>query len=352
MSDRNPYSIGFGQIPYAYIEQTDIVDKILEDFEDDFSQHSCYMLSGIRGSGKTVIMVTITEKLKSKENWIVVRLNPESELIEELAAKLYDSHKFITSFVNTEINLSKFGIGISAKSVSPAASIESAIEKILNRVKQQNMKVLVAIDEVSNTPQLRKLAHAFQTFVGENLPIYLIMTGLYSNIKDLKNVDTNTFLYRAEEIEVHPLNPTLMQETYIKTLNISQELGWDLAILTKGYPVAYQIAGKYMWESSDRNISPEFIKHFDNALARYCYDKIWSELSDKDKYFLSFICQKDSMSVSEILEESKQKKNEFSQYRARLIEKGIIKSVSYGKVTCTLPRFGEYIKTQNSYNLY
>lgn len=344
---KNPYAIGFGIKPLKYIEQTEIIDEIIDEFNADYIQHPCFMLSGLRGSGKTVLMGTIGEKLKEDEDWIVIRLNPESDLLEDLAAKLYDTNKFIAQFINAEVNLSKYGIGISVKSVPPATSIESAVEKILKKIKKEQKRLLVEIDEVSNNDRVKVLAHAFQSFVSEGLPIFLLMTGLYKNIKDLKDDDTITFLYRAEERQMEPLNPTLIRNSYIKTLNIREELGWELAVLTKGYPVAYQVAGKYMWEAKEKEISEEFLAHFDAALARYVYKKIWSELSQKDRFFLSFICTKDIMPVNELLELTKQKKNEFTQYRERLIEKGVIEAVGYGKVSCTLPRFGEFVKREN-----
>lgn len=343
MNNKNPYAIGFGIKPLKYIKQSVIIDEIIDEFNSEYIQHPCYMLSGVRGTGKTVAMVAIGDILKKDESWIVIRLNPESELLFELAAKLYDTDKFWSEFINSEINLTKFGIGVSVNTVAPAASIESALEKILKKIKKRKMRLLVEIDEVSNTKQIRTFAHSFQTFLGDNLPIYLLMTGLHRNIKNLQDEANCTFLYRAEEIELEPLNITLIRDSYEKTLKINHELAWELAIMSKGYPVAYQIIGKYMWEAENKQIDDDLLDHIDAALARYVYKKIWSELSDKDKWFLSFLCKKEQMPVSELLELSSQKKNEFSQYRARLNEKGIISTKKRGIISWALPRFEVFV---------
>ncbi len=76
---------------------------------------------------------------------------------------------------------------------------------------------------------------------------------------------------------------------------MSEEVAYELAIMTKGYAFAYQAFGKYMWESKEKEISPIVLAQVDEALAQKVYDKIWSELSPKDKWYLSFIVQNDSM---------------------------------------------------------
>lgn len=49
-----------------------------------------YMLTGIRGSGKTVMMTIISQELAKDSDWIVEEINPTRDLLQGLAAKLYD----------------------------------------------------------------------------------------------------------------------------------------------------------------------------------------------------------------------------------------------------------------------
>ncbi len=58
---------------------------------------------------------------------------------------------------------------------------------------------------------------------------------------------------------------------------------------------------------------------------------------------MSFMVKKDVMPVSELIELTKQKKNEFSQYRERLKEKGLIDVSSRGMIKFTLPRFDVFV---------
>lgn len=88
------------------------------------------------------------------------------------------------------------------------------------------------------------------------------------------------------------------------------------------------------------------MKSLDEALSHYVYEKIWKELSPKDQWNMSFIVRKDNMTTAEFLELSKQKKNEFSQYRSRLRDKGLIDVSTHGLISYTLPRFNVFVKNQ------
>lgn len=55
---------------------------------------------------------------------------------------------------------------------------------------------------------MQAFASAFQIFIRQDLPLYLLMTGLYENINNLQNEDNTTFLYRAPKVELKSLNIT------------------------------------------------------------------------------------------------------------------------------------------------
>ena len=101
-------------------------------------RNSCYMLTGVRGTGKTVTLTEIEKEIAKEDNWIIIRLNSSRDMLSSLVAKLYDSHEFICKFVDANINLSKFGIGVSISSKSPVSDIESALEIILKEIKNKN----------------------------------------------------------------------------------------------------------------------------------------------------------------------------------------------------------------------
>ena len=343
---QNPFAINFGVTPNQYISREIIIDEIVDNFRSDVPQNPCVMLTGNRGTGKTVTMTSIEKVIEQMDNWIVIRLNPTRDMLVGLVSKLYDSREYLAQFIDGNVNLSKFGIGITISSKPPVADIESALEKILYEVKRRNKRLLVSIDEVSNTPYMREFASSFQLLLREDLPIYLIMAGLYENIHNLEDVENLTFLYRTPKYEMEPLNLTLIRNRYSEVFGIEQEEAWEMAVLTKGYPFAYQALGKYVWEKGEKSITDEVLIKYDEALEHYVYKKIWSEMSEKDKWYMTFIVQKEKMPTSELLQLTGQKKNEFSQYRARLSDKGLIDTSNRGMVAFTLPRFDVFVRNQ------
>ncbi len=104
--------------------------------------------------------------------------------------------------------------------------------------------------------------------------------------------------------------------------------------------------GKYVWEEENHELSDSVLTKFHEALSHYVYKKMWSELSEKDKWFMSYIVKKEITPVSELLEITKQKKNEFSQYRERLRDKGLIDVSNRGLIKLKLPRFDVFVKDQ------
>ena len=79
-------------------------------------------------------------------------------------------------------------------------------------------------------------------------------------------------------------------------------------------------------------------------LDEYAYDKIWSELSEKDRRVIFVISELNTGRVKDIREKLDMKTNEFSMYRDRLIKKGIINGDEHGYVRLTLPFFADYAK--------
>lgn len=346
MSNRNPYAISFGRIPTQYISRSLIVDSILDSLESDIVEEQAFKLTGIRGTGKTVTLTAIERQLRDSDDWIVVGLKSNSDITKDLIANLYSAVPFLTAFMDAELNLSAYGIGLNLSKKSPVASLDYALKRILEQIKKNGKRVLVTIDEARKTDAIIDFIQEFQILIREELPIYIIAAGLYEDIESLENTEGLTFFLRATKYEMTPLNLGIIREDYKKTLSVSHEVAEEMAHITKGYAFAYQALGKYMWESKEKHISETVLLLFDEALSEKVYKKIWSELAPKDKWFLQFIVQKEQMSASELLEMTKKKHNEWSEPRKRLKEKGIIDVATRGIISIKLPRFKQFVESQ------
>ncbi|MBQ8085962.1 MAG: ATP-binding protein [Lachnospiraceae bacterium] len=345
MAKRNPYTLNFGRIPNEYIGRDIIINEIVDTVNSEMVDSQAFKLVGIRGTGKTVTLTAIERELESDKRWIIVNLRYNADIIRDLISNLYSEIPFITKFVDANLNLSAFGIGLEISQKSPVSSMDVALKLLMEEIRRKKMRVLVTIDEVQKTEALIDFVQEFQILIRKDLPIYLIMAGLYEDIEDIENTDGLTFLLRAEKYEMKPLNTDVIRESYKETLKLSTDVANELATLTKGYAFAYQVIGYYMWESGKKQINDLILSKVDAALIEKVYEKIWSELRPMDKWFLSFIVKKDKMPVSELLELTKKNHNEWSSPRKRLIEKGVLEDIR-GMVIIKLPRFKEYVESE------
>ena len=344
MADKNPYTTSFGRIPKQYISRDALIDNIIDIIDSDIVTEQAFKLTGIRGTGKTVTLTAIERRIEELENWIVIDLKPDGDITRFLIEKLYSQIPFLTEYIDASLNLSAFGIGLNLTKKSPITNQDVALEMIMDEIQKKGRRVLLLIDEVRKTSAMIDFIQEFQILIRKEYPIYLIIAGLYDDVDDIENTDGLTFFLRAERYEMKPLNTTIIREDYKKTIGLDHDTADKLALMTKGYAFAYQVFGKYMWDMEEKSISDAFLARVDDVLSERVYEKIWSELSKKDKWYMRYIIKKDSMQVSELLELTKSKHNEWSVPRKHLIEKGIIDGKERGIITIRLPRFKEFVE--------
>ena len=340
-SGKNPYSLLFGKEPEQMISRTAQRHEILDTFHEENPAQQIFLITGVRGCGKTVFMTDVSKTFDKEDDWIVVELNPERDMLESLAAKLSSQRKLVNIFKGAKINLSFLGFGIEIEGEPPITDIEIALSRMLSALKKQGKKVLVTVDEVSNTKEMRIFASAFQILIRQNQSIFLLMTGLYENIRELQDEKALTFLYRAPKMEMKPLNIGTMAANYKRTFSISDETALNMARLTKGYSFAFQVLGYFSWEYGVGE--PDAIDDFCQYLDEYVYEKIWSELSRGDKKIACGIAKSETGKISEIRDILSVDTNQFNPYRKRLIQKGILNGDERGYVKFTLPMFERFV---------
>lgn len=337
----NPFTITFGKKPNEYVSRPLLQNEIIEEYLSEQSSNQVYMITGVRGSGKTVLMTQIAATLREKENWIVLECNPEVDLLSNAASKLSSNPFCSEIFRNAKLNLSALGLGIEIKGVPPIRDVETALSEMLRQLKNHGKRVLFTIDEATNNQNMRIFAASFQNFLRQDLPVYLIMTGLYENIEELQNEKSLTFLYRAPKIRMKPLNIFTISDKYKEIFETDESTARNMARMTGGYPFAFQVLGYLCWENRTYNHS--VIIEFRHYLEEYVYDKIWSELSKKDRTVIKAVAEAGDGSIKVIRERLHMSTNEFNPYRQRLIKKGILNGDQHGQVYLELPQLKEFI---------
>lgn len=286
-------------------------------------------------------MTEISKNLRRNKDWIVVELNPERDMLQSLAAKLSSENELANIFKSARINLSLFGLGLEVEGAAPIADIETALSKMLESLNRHSKKVLITIDEVASTDNMRVFASAFQILVRQDLPVFLIMTGLYENIRRLQDEKSLAFLYRAPRIQVKPLNIGAMAQSYQSSFHIDEDRALHMAKLTKGYSFAFQVLGYFTWERGGFN--EKTLEDFKQYLDDYAYEKIWTELSATDRKVALAIAKSETGKVSDVRQLADMSTNQFNPYRDRLVKKGLIDGSTHGYVSFTLPLFERYV---------
>ena len=355
--NENPFTLQFSYIPPQYIQRSRLMEDIISDLTRKIPTHRCHFITGVRGSGKTVMMMEISRKVGELEDWITVNIdNPEGNILDELARNLYRIPELNSLFINAKIDFSKLGIGLTIEKAKLIASNEQdALRMMLDLLKKKKKKILVTIDEITYSEDVASFSHALSSFAGLDYDIFVIMTGLKENIKEIKNKKSLTFLYRARDNELVPLNITSIIMEYMEVFEVDREQIEEMAWQTKGYSFAFQVLGYLYWENLSEVQSFEKIKkerillEYDKYLSEYVYEKIWEEMSAKDKKIVKTMADFGLEKVDEIREKLKLSSNEFTVYRTRLIDKGIVKGQEYGVLKFKLPRFDEFVKNYTKY---
>lgn len=344
-SASNPFTLSFGKKPVEYISRIKQSAEIIEQFQAEIPANQVFMITGVRGSGKTVMMSQIASELSQDEKWITVELTTTMDMLKSLAAKLYNSQMRF-HFERAKIDLSFFGIGISVEGAAKITDMETAIEQMLAVIQKQGRRLLITVDEAVNNEYVRVFASVFQIFVRRDFPVFLLMTGLYDNIYNLQNENNLTFLYRAPKLFLEPLNAGAIIASYQKTFDTSYEKARQMAQFTGGYPFAFQVLGYLCWENGGADALMRILPVFDQYLDEYVYSKIWSELSGIDRNIVKLMAETGETSVTNIREQLNMKPQEFSVYRRRLLNKGVILAPFRGEIKLALPRFDIFVEAQ------
>ena len=347
MIKENPFNTNSKVIPKQLISRKLELEEIYNSLSLKLSNNEVFIILGIRGSGKTVAMTSVSDFYKNQDEWIVVDLNSEYDLLSQLASNIIDAGKLKKLFIKSEFNFSFQGFGISLKGDIPILNVSTLLKKIFEYLKKKNIKVLITIDEIVSNQYTRIFAHEFQSFLRENFNVYLLMTGLYENVASFTKEKSLTFLYRAPKIYLKELNLMSIANSYKKIFSLTPEKSVEFAKFTKGYAYGYQLLGDILFISKDYSLSQKNIEKFDETIYERAYSIIISELTPKEKEIL-FVSLENNLNEF-IINKLKISKSQLSNYKNVLNKKGIIEKDS-NSILFKLPRFKECLEFYKAVN--
>ena len=339
--NNNPYTLVFGKEPTLVIPRLTEKNEVMESFLNEPSNQQIYMITGVRGSGKTVFMTELSKELREYDDWETIELSTSQNLLITMSQILKKDRRFSRIIKNVG-GISAAGFGIQLKDGEDAVNSQLIIQESLEKLKKHGKKLLICIDEVYSNDYVKEFTSVFQILLRADLPVYLLMTGLYDNINDLKNEKNLTFLHRAPEIKLKALNLGTIADNYMANLKIDMKDAQEMASLTKGYSFAFQVLGYFTFRHNGNY--REALSEYKQYLEDYVYDKLWSEMSGKDRTLLYGIASSIDGKAKSIKDIIGWDNNQYTPYRDRLIRKMVVDGDNYGHLQIILPLFDEYIK--------
>ena len=340
----NPFNIAFGKEPLQLIERPNEFARIVDDFDNLNPESNAYVITGARGCGKTILLSSIRSHYENDPGWITVDLVPYKDILELFAATLYQQGNFKKLFMKGEFSFSFHGLSFSIEGEKPVTNVINMLSLMLEHAQKKNMRVLVTIDEVSASEEMKSFAHAFQLFLGKGYPVFLLMTGLPKNVTSLEGEKTLTFLLRAPKIRLGGLDASRIAEVYRDSLGVDEKESIVLAKYTKGYAFAFQLLGSLLFKSGKKAVDASIEREFDSIIRERAYSMIYKELTQREREIVLCAANPGQDANKAIMERVQMQKGTLSVYKKRLAESGIIDPDSRGKIKWSLPRFGEFLQ--------
>lgn len=378
----NPYAPGAGVKPPEFagrgkiLEAADIVfDRVLaRRFAKDF------MLLGLRGVGKTVLLNNLHDKAKAKKFETIKFEAPEGgqlakNIVPELRTLLrrlslryaIGDHlkvagaalkNFASAF---EVSYEGIGINISQEAIADSGDMERDLPELLaavaNAAAACDKSIGIFIDEVQymNKQELSSIVKACHDSSQSGLPFIFIGAGLpqiAALAGEAKSYAERLFDYpQVGALDQPAAYSALSEPAERQGVSYTKEALEEIYNVTEGYPYFLQIWGKYVWDYADNSpitkkaaieVNAEIIDHLDANFFRSRYDR----LTSLEQQYLRAMAElgpgpHKSGDIASVLQcQSKQ----VGTVRDRLIKIGMIYSQRFGETAFTVPLFDGFMK--------
>lgn len=380
----NPFAPGAGTPPPELAGRDDVLNDVRISYIKAAKglPSRSFMLTGLRGVGKTVLLNKIAQR--AEEDGMVVVTSVESPEQERLADLLFPLMGKALRTLSTAAlakdtiakafrALSNFARGLKVKiddlevsldpepGVADSGNIEYDLPDMFELIGQAAKKAgktwLLLIDEVQYLTEkdLSALIVAMHMMSQRALPVVLIGAGLPQVARlagEAKSYSERLFDWRR----IGALSDEATRQAVViplQTRNASiEEDALDAVVKgTQGYPFFIQTWAFYMWEQApeprmtladvekSRDIA---IKKLDEGFFQVRFDR----LTDKEIEYVKAMAALGNgpYLVSDVRKKSGQSQSATGKQRDSLIKKGMIYAPRFGYVDFTVPLCSEFLK--------
>ena len=227
------------------------------------SEGSSYVITGARGTGKTVLVNEIANICR-QAGFDVFSYSAKNgtldDFIGDLRSYLSDLDKYDVE-INPDINI--FGIGGSIGSIKKKAKDISSmrLDNLLSVVCSISKKgVIIVLDEVDSrfSDDLVPIIKAYQSALAHEMNIYLLVSGLPASLRRFEQLPGVTFLHRSKHEHLSSLSYDDSIYAIVDTCLSSGGIAIDnkhaaiIANASCGYPFAIQQLGSMAWNKAKK----------------------------------------------------------------------------------------------------
>lgn len=376
----NPFRPGNGIIPPYLASREKEILWFENSLESALSLPQNLVLSGIRGTGKTVLLRKF-EEICTKKKWLCVRrefnskLNQEGEFLNALLTDIITKTKGVSlarrlkkpvigfKKDNTDNTKEDIIYILTQKYKGPLGDkLEAILEDVYKSISKAEYNGLVLLyDEfhfiedgkIGNNFPLSLLLESFSHAQQKGLRYYLVLSGLpplFPNMVKSKTYAERMFLVK----NIGNLSREASQKAIRLPLKKSKIFFIDDLINTiveetQGYPYFLQFYPYYLIQNIPKKkigliefneMYPLILKELDGSF----FSGRFNRASDSEqKILLEMAKLVPEIKFSELREKTKIDKNYLNQIMISLIEKGLIFRIGRGKYKFTLPLFEKFL---------
>lgn len=376
----NPFRPGNGIIPPYLAGREKETLWFKNSLESALSLPQNLVLSGIRGTGKTVLLKKF-EEICAKKKWLFVRrefnskLNQEGEFLDALLTDIITKTKGVSlakrlkkpvigfkkdNIDNTEEDIIYI---LTQKYKGPLGDkLEAILEDVYESIYKAGYNGLVLLyDEfhfiedgkIGNNFPLSLLLESFSHAQQKGLRYYLVLSGLPLLFPNM--VKSKTYAERMFSVKNIGNLPKEASQKAIRLplkkskINFIDDLINTIVKETQGYPYFLQFYPYYLIQNIPKKkigliefneMYPLILKELDGSF----FSGRFNRASDSEQKILFEMAKLvPEIKFSELREKTKIDKNYLNQIMINLIEKGLIFRIGRGKYKFTLPLFEKFL---------
>jgi AAA+ ATPase superfamily predicted ATPase len=382
---QNPFSPGAGNRPPELAGRTDVLKQALlalARIQSGKSERSPLII-GLRGVGKTVLLVEIRKKaeasgyktlmIEAQEDVslsrmllpgmrkVLLGLNPGKALGDKAQKGLRVLKSFLSG-VKVEFGDVAFSLDSPPEvGVADSGMLDSDLPELFLAVGEAAVEagtaVAVIIDELQylGEDELSALIMAVHKISQEKMPIILIGAGLpqlAGNTGRAKSYAERLFLFpQVGALTKEDARLALQEPVRSHSVVFSDEAFDEIYDRTKGYPYFLQEWGSQCWNTAQRSpidvevvraASETAVANLDQSFFRVRFDR----LTPREKDYLRALAElgDNPQRSGEIAQLLGVKSESVAPLRAGLIGKGMIYSPQFGDTAFTVPLFDQFMK--------